>query len=240
MRALLAALSFLLLLPTWSPAQDASSGAVVGNVASQNNILLEGAEVALEGFGSIRSDSQGRFTFTRVPPGNYRLSVSKQGFTPATRAVSVRAGYTAQIDVSLGGFAELPRTQGNRVAVPLIRAGNAFLVRAQVNGRREVLFVLDTGASLTTISTALARDLGLNIGSSAPTVSIVTASNVIQAPIASVASIQVGGLEALDVRVAVFDLPGETQVTGLLGNTFLSRFHVQLDAAQAVLTLIQQ
>ncbi len=240
MRALVMVLLSLLLFPASSAAQDASSGAVTGNVASQNSILLEGADVVLDGFGTIRSDSQGRFTFTRVPPGNYRLNVSKQGFTSATRAISVRAGYTAQVDVILGGVADVARTQGHRAAVPLIRAGNSFLVRALINGRREVVFVLDTGASLTTISTALARDLGLNVGADSPTVNIMTASDVIRAPLATVGSIQVGGLEAPDVRVAVFDLPGGTQLAGLLGNSFLSRFHVQLDAMQSVLTLTQQ
>ena len=56
---------------------------------------------------------------------------------------------------------------------------------------------------------------------------------------ASVESIQVGGVEARDVQVAVFDLPHGSRVVGLLGNTFLSRFHVQLDPAQGVLRLGQ-
>jgi clan AA aspartic protease (TIGR02281 family) len=189
--------------------------------------------------GGVRSDSQGRFTFSRVPPGNYRLNVSKQGFTSSSRAVTVRAGATAQMDVTLGGSAELPSSQSWKVAVPLIRAGNAFLVRALMNGRREVLFVVDTGASYTTISTGLARELGISFGSGSPMVTIATASGIIRAPIASVESIQVGGAEARDVQVTVLDLPGALQVAGLLGNTFLSRFHVQLDAMQGVLTLSQ-
>ena len=161
------------------------------------------------------------------------------GLNPAIRAVTVRAGATAQMDVTLGGSAELPSVQGWKVAVPLIRAGNALLVRALMNGRREVLFVVDTGASLTTISTGLARELGISFGSGSPMVTFATASGIIRAPVASVESIQVGGAEAREVQVAVLDLPGALQVVGLLGNTFLSRFHVQLDAMQGVLTLSQ-
>lgn len=240
MRALVIVLAALLFLPTSARAQDSASlGAVMGSVASQNSVLLEGADVVLEGVGGVRSDSQGRFTFSRVPPGNYRLNVSKQGFTSSSRAVTVRAGATAQMDVTLGGSAELPSSQSWKVAVPLIRAGNAFLVRALMNGRREVLFVVDTGASYTTISTGLARELGISFGSGSPMVTIATASGIIRAPVASVESIQVGGAEARDVQVTVLDLPGALQVAGLLGNTFLSRFHVQLDAMQGVLTLSQ-
>lgn len=237
MRALLIACVALLLLPSSAPAQDASSGAVTGSVASQNHILLEGADVTLEGFGSAQTDSQGRFTFARVSPGNYRLSVAKSGFTPATRAVSVRAGYTAQIDVVLGGFAQAPRSPGDSVSVPLLRGGNAFLVRAQINGRIDAIFLLDTGASVTTISTRVARELGINTGFGSPTTEISTASGILRVPLATLDSIQVGGAEARDVRVVVLDLPKGPQLTGLLGNTFLSRFRVQLDAANAVLTL---
>ena len=240
MRSLVATLAALLFLPTLVRAQDSASvGAVMGSVVSQNNVLLEGADVILEGVGSVRSDSQGRFTFSRVPPGNYRLNVSKQGFPSSSRAVTVRAGVTAQVDVTLGGFAELPSSPSWRVAVPLLRAGNAFLVRALVNGRREVLFVVDTGAGYTTISTGLAQELGISFGTGSRMVTIATVSGIIRAPVASVESIQVGGAEARNVPVAVLDLPGGSQVAGLLGDTYLSRFHVQLDLMQGVLMLSQ-
>ncbi len=240
MRALVAALAALLFLPTPARAQDSASvGVVMGSVVSQNNVLLEGADVALEGVGSVRSDSQGRFTFSRVPPGNYRLNVSKQGFPASSRAVTVWAGVPAQVDVILSGFAELPSAQGWRVAVPLIRAGNAFLVRALVNGRREALFVVDTGAGYTTFSTGLAQELGISFGAGSRMVTIATVSGIIRAPVVSVESIQVGGAEARDVPVAVLDLPGGSQVAGLLGDTFLSRFHVQIDLMQGVLMLGQ-
>ncbi|HYB73967.1 MAG TPA: retroviral-like aspartic protease family protein [Candidatus Sulfotelmatobacter sp.] len=217
----------------------ASTGAVTGTVASQNAVLLEGADVVLEGFGSAYTDSQGHFTFSRVPPGNYRLSVQKQGFTGYTRAVGVRAGFTERLDMTLGGFAEPPTLSGGRVSVPLIRQGNAFLVRALLNGRRDALFYLDTGASLATISTAVAQELGIFFGPGSPTLTIRTASGTIQVPVASVESIQVGGVEARDVQVAVFDLPHGGQVVGLLGNSFLSRFQVQLDPVQGLLMLSQ-
>jgi clan AA aspartic protease (TIGR02281 family) len=217
----------------------ASTGAVTGTVSSQNAVALEGADVVLEGFGSAYTDSQGRFIFSRVPPGNYRLSAQKQGFTGYTRAVGVRAGFTERVDMTLGGFAEPPAITGGRVSVPLIRQGNVFLVRALLNGRRDAIFYLDTGASLTTISTAVAQELGVFFGPGSPTVTIRTASGTIQVPVGTVESIQIGGVEARDVHVAVFDLPFTGQVVGLLGNSFLSRFQVQLDPAQGLLMLSQ-
>lgn len=241
MQAFVAALLAILFLPASAQAQSSDSvGAVMGSVTSQNNVLLEGVDVNLEGVGSVRSDSRGKFTFSRVPPGNYRLNVSKPGFTSSSRAMTVWAGRTARVEVTLGGFAEPPSSQELRVAVPLIRAGNAFLVRAVLNRQREALFFVDTGAGITSISTGLAQELGISIGAGAPMVTITTASGVIRAPLATLESIQVGGAEARDVQVTIFDLPQSGQVAGLLGNTFLSRFHVQLDSAQGVLVLSQQ
>ncbi|HWT82862.1 MAG TPA: aspartyl protease family protein [Candidatus Methylomirabilis sp.] len=215
----------------------AAGGEILGAVLSQNSVLLEGAEVELEGVGRTTTDSQGHFTFSGVPPGNYRLTASKPGFPATTRALSVRAGATERVEVMLAGFAERPRAQGERVAVPLLRSGNSFFVRALVNGRRQVIFVLDTGASLTTISQGLAKELGLAVGPGSPTVALMTASGRVEAPVSSVETIEVGGAEARNVQVAVLDLPGSSQLVGLLGNTFLSQFRVQLDPAQGVLTL---
>lgn len=225
-------------LPAPAAAQGtASVGAVIGSVTSQNHVPLEGADVLLEGFGSGYTDSQGRFLFSRVPPGNYRLSVHKQGFTGFTRALSVRAGATERVEVSLGGFADPPTPTGSQVAVPLIRHGNALLVRALLNGRREAVFYLDTGASYTTISTAVAEQLGIPFGPGSPAVKLMTASGVIQVPVATVESIQIGGLEARDVMVVIHDLPRVTQVTGLLGLSFLSRFQVRIDPEQGAMFL---
>lgn len=236
--AALAALAAL--LPGAAAAQGtASVGAVMGLVASQNNVLLEGADVVLEGFGSAYTDSQGRFTFSRVPPGNYRLNVQKQGFPPYNRAMSVRAGATERVTVTLGAFADPPAPTGARVSVPLIRQGNSFLVRALLNGRRDALFYVDTGASFTTISSGVAQELGIYAGPGAPSVTLLTASGSIQVPIATVESVQIGGLEARDVQVVVHDLPRGALGVGLLGLSFLNRFQVRLDPEQGLLMLGQ-
>ena len=239
-KQLVGLLALACLLPGGAAAQGtASVGAVTGTVASQNSVLLEGADVVLEGFGSVYTDSQGRFTFSRVPPGNYRLNVQKQGFASHSRAMSVRAGATERVAVTLGGFADPPTATEGRVSVPLIRQGNAFLVRALLNGRRDALFYLDTGASFTTISSGVAQELGIYIGPGAPSVTLLTASGSIQAPMGTVESLQIGSIEARDVQVVVHDLPRGAVGVGLLGLSFLNRFQVRLDPDQGLLMLGQ-
>ena len=134
---LLAALGAAACLAAPAAAQGtASTGAVFGIVTSENGIPLDGADVILEGSGSAYTDTHGQFFFRSVPPGTYRLTVQKQGFTSGPiRAITVRAGVTEQVKVALGGFADR-RSYVDRISVPLIRDGNSLLVRTDRKSTR--------------------------------------------------------------------------------------------------------
>ena len=112
-----------------------------------------------------------------------------------------------------------------------------MVVKGLLNGSVAVNFVVDTGASYTTISeanvTSLTRDLGAN-----PTMlSFNTANGVIQAPLATVRSMEVGGMELKEVSVAVHDVFPDTEVAGLLGLNFLSNFRLDIDSQSGLLNL---
>jgi hypothetical protein len=74
-----AAASILLLAHT-APAQ--SLGSVTGVVLDPLGARIPGAAVALAGDArqQTTSDAEGKFTFTGVPAGRYRLAVSAAGF----------------------------------------------------------------------------------------------------------------------------------------------------------------
>jgi predicted aspartyl protease len=57
------------------------------------------------------------------------------------------------------------------------------------------------------------------------------------APLIMLDSIAVGGLEVKDVAAAVHDVLPDSRVGGLLGLNFLSRFRMDIDTEQGVLTL---
>lgn len=94
---------------------------------------------------------------------------------------------------------------------------------------------LDTGATFTVISWAAARELGYDPGASPRKIQITTASSVEEAPIITLNKTRAMGVEALDVDVACFDLPGATGVEGLLGLSFLRHFDVDLHFRRQVL-----
>lgn len=239
-RLALYALTILaLVLAPLSPAaaQDSSTaGVVYGIVTFQNSVPVEAAEVSLESVGSTTTNSRGQFIFRDVSPGNYRLTVQKSGLPGHSRRVMVRPGRPEGMTIALDGYLD-PQVYLDRIRVPLHRAGNALFVKAILNERHEVYFHLDTGASITTISTAVANALGIYFGPGSLVRTFATASGTIRAPLSTVSSIQVGDMEARDVVVAVHDLPYAGQVAGLLGLSFLSRFRFTINPQDGYMVL---
>ena len=120
--------------------------------------------------------------------------------------------------------------------VPFQTRGASVLVPARVNGQQVGYFILDTGATFTTVSRLVAGTLG--IPSSGGSVNLATASGVIQAPLALLEEVDVGGAVARHVPAVIHDLPNAPPtIVGLLGLSFLERFRVNLDLSSGLLTL---
>ena len=212
-----------------------SSETLTGLVFSSNRVLLEGAVVTLEGIGTVTTDAAGRFTFRDVPPGNYRMTVSKQGFPDDKRLVLVQAGRLNRVVVVLAGPAARPPTP-TAAGVPIIQQGGAIFVRGQVNGQAETLFLVDTGATYCILTKVAADHLGLASSPVLTMVKLTTASGTIEAPLITVDMIQIGGAEARSVEAVIHDIPGfPSAVAGLLGLSFLNQFKVEIDREEGVM-----
>ena len=119
--------------------------------------------------------------------------------------------------------------------VDLFRRGEISLAEVVLNGRAKQYFVVDTGASFTSISRQTARDLGITIDETTPILPIFTASDVILTPLVTLRSVRVGKAEVENVDALVHNMPGAT--AGLLGNSFLNRFQVVIDSQNGKMTL---
>ena len=105
-------------------------------------------------------------------------------------------------------------------------------------GNEDKEFVLDTGASVSTIFMDVARDLKLRVdqsysGTFQALRSVITAHGAFVAP-----RVSIGGAELHTVRF--IEQPGEREqgmAAGLLGQNFLSRFHFYLDLDAGKLVL---
>lgn len=85
---------------------DGNDGTVIGTVSDTSGAVVADARVSLinaQGaiFGATKSDAQGRFSFANVPGGNYEVRVSSRSFADARVSANVRAGETADVNISL-------------------------------------------------------------------------------------------------------------------------------------------
>jgi clan AA aspartic protease (TIGR02281 family) len=124
-----------------------------------------------------------------------------------------------------------------KAAIPMEKHGQVVIIQATLNNKRSAKFVVDTGASYTLISNALARDLAIDVGVNPKTLPFQTANGLIQAPVTSLESIAVGGMEIRNLPAAVHDAVPDPEVAGLLGLNFLSNFRMDIDTQKGVLHL---
>ncbi|MFC5605674.1 TIGR02281 family clan AA aspartic protease [Variovorax soli] len=118
---------------------------------------------------------------------------------------------------------------GSRIVLPA-GSGGHFMTAGAINGR-SVNFMVDTGATLVSISAADALRIGLDYKKSSP-VQINTANGVGRAFRVRLNTVRVGDVEVYDVDALVSEQP---MPYVLLGNSFINRFSMQREGDQMVL-----
>lgn len=92
----------LLVLAVSSLAAEAQSGAIAGRVTDEQGRSLAGVSVSLPGTGrGALVDSLGRFVVGGLDPRGYTLQARRPGFAVYEEAVTVRAGDTTFVDITL-------------------------------------------------------------------------------------------------------------------------------------------
>lgn len=84
-------------------AQTATTGAIEGKVTQGGTplpgVTVEVRSTALQGVRTDVTDAQGHFRFTLLPPGQYTLAATLQGFNTITQNVAVALNKTLTLDV---------------------------------------------------------------------------------------------------------------------------------------------
>lgn len=123
--------------------------------------------------------------------------------------------------VSLGGEAG---GGGNSQLVLTAGAGGHFTTGGSINGK-PVEFMVDTGATVVSLSQAEADRIGLNYRSGRRGVAN-TANGQVPVHLATLSSIRIGDVQVYNVEAVV--MPAQMDKV-LLGNSFLSRFQLKLE-----------
>ncbi len=131
----------------------------------------------------------------------------------------------------------LPSPSPDKASIPIQKKGAIVIVPATLNAKATANFVVDTGASYTMISQATAKELNIDVSKTLPTIPFQTANGIINAPVVTLESIEVGGFQVKDLTAAIHDVFPDPAISGLLGLNFLSRFRMDIDTQNGVLIL---
>jgi hypothetical protein len=133
-----------------------------------------------------------------------------------------------------------PHCPGNAASVPLhLTNGHQMIVEVSVNHSGPYNFLLDTGAEMTIVDSALASELHLNTQGSARLAGV---GFVASAPFAQLDLVEIGSHAVVNQNVLVFDFRTSQSVDsrvfrGVLGEDFFSRFDMLIDNVHTLLCL---
>ncbi|MCK4593843.1 aspartyl protease family protein [bacterium] len=126
----------------------------------------------------------------------------------------------------------------SRVRVPVEFVGDAIFVPVVVNGER-VPMILDTGATMSVLSTPVAEELGIVLEG---TEAGVGAGGLGEVHVLTVERLEIGGLTIGETTLAATDLSGFSrhfgrEWGGILGYELFARTVVEIDYGEGLLTL---
>ncbi len=157
----------------------------------------------------------------------------------ATRALSALGHEAADVVDPEGGEFPAPVIEKDRVAldgvvtVPFSDKGAAIfldVVLEGADGQLEPLeYLFDTGASYTTITSATARRLGIEVPDDAPTLEFNTASGLRESRMVHLPALRIGDVRVAGLLVSVCDSCATERTGGLLGLNVMREFFVQMD-----------
>ena len=104
-----------------------------------------------------------------------------------------------------------------------------MVVPVLLNDAVEARVIFDTGAEMTVLSRKTIEGLGLSLGRQRP-VRLQTVAAQIQAPVATLSSLQCGDMRRTDLPVAVVDFDLGRQVDGILGMDFLGNYTIRIES----------
>jgi clan AA aspartic protease (TIGR02281 family) len=121
----------------------------------------------------------------------------------------------------------------SRHSVKLLETDPLLVVEVHLDGKGPFRFAVDTGASITVISSSTAREVRLRLPE-AGTERAVSATGSAKATLLKLHSLRIGKMEIEDLQVAVMDLANlrrsaKLDLAGVIGRNLLARYRVTID-----------
>ncbi len=143
------------------------------------------------------------------------------------------AAYQDRVQLLALRISEMKGEEG-KIVINFAPGSNRVTVDAYISGSVNQNFLVDTGATMVTITSSTAQALGLRLGPASHTLS--TVGGTVKAAAVVLDSIEIDGWIEYDVRAFVVDIPNRPGL-GLLGINYLGRFRMDLKTDQGTLLL---
>ena len=127
-----------------------------------------------------------------------------------------------------------------RISLDIDTAASVIVLPMLFQGPRDVRWlkmVLDTGASITTITIEAAIAIGCDPATSKKRIEMITASGTEYAPVITIPTISFLQFTLHQVEVVCHNLPPQALASGLLGLNVLKRFDIHLNFRQQSLEI---
>ena len=121
--------------------------------------------------------------------------------------------------------------------IPLTRSGQHFLVDARPEGGGRLRLLIDTGASMTMVTSGTLQQQGARYRDTGQTRIFNTANGPVHAPIYILETLSIGDWTVEQLEIGVLDLAGQAGIDGLLGMNFLKYFRFFIDQNESMLRL---
>ena len=146
------------------------------------------------------------------------------------------AEWTAALNLQLANSAQQPFADDRpQHEIPLTRRGNHYLVSAAINGASQLALVIDTGASITTLSKERFSQIENTGFRYLGTQLFNTPNGMTQGEIYHADSIQLGEIKIPDLEIAVLDFELSGGLDGLLGMNVLRNYRFEIDQDKELL-----
>jgi clan AA aspartic protease (TIGR02281 family) len=156
----------------------------------------------------------------------------RQAFEAAIQAFETALAY----EPGLGGEVEPYLTKARAllggpgaIVINFPPGSTRIEVAVLLNGRLQLPFIIDTGASMTLIPAWAAETLGYRSEATSDWIRVQTAGGPRRLPYVSLGRIEIQGLGLSNLPVVFGDLPGYDANRGLLGMDFLRHFSMAVD-----------
>lgn len=167
-----------------------------------------------------------------------KLALAQNDWSEAERLLEMKS-YPPDLSAEVAGLrAQILnlKAQAGSIVIRFAPGSRQVPVVALLDGAIRQQFIVDTGASMVTIPSDTARELGLIINVRTPRRTVYTAGGAVTAPEVVLTSVDIDGWEVRNVTALVVDLP-DNEGWGLLGMNYLRRFRMDLNTEEGLLLL---